>query len=284
MIPRPRAQGDQGKSPFRYPGGKASLLPTIYEALQACGKDTNAYAEPYAGGAGAAIELLALEAIEQIHLNDADVRIFAAWKAMIDQSEEFIDRLTMTDVTIDNWHVYNKIVNSPNTARDVFELGFATFFMNRTNRSGIILGAGPIGGYQQRGTWKLDARYYRATMIKRIQWLAQYQDRIFLTNHDGVDFIRSFSASRARRTFFFIDPPYVQAGKRLYLNAMDERKHRQLAKAIKNKPSINKWLMTYDNDPLIREIYGYAIAKECTIRYSLQTKRFADEIMISPHS
>ncbi len=279
---RPRPSGNEGKSPFRYPGGKAILLPEIYEAMANCEGPIARYAEPYAGGAGAAIQLLACEAVDRIYLNDADLRIYAAWKAMLDESYEFLERINSVELSIQTWRTMHEIVKSPQSAKNAFELGFATFFMNRTNRSGIVLGAGPIGGYGQKGKWKLDARFYRATIAKRIEWLAERREQIFVSNSDGVDFLRSFKSPAAKSTFFFIDPPYVQVGGRLYLNAMNEQKHRQLAAAIRGKPSIQNWLMTYDNHPMIHEIYGFARTEEFPIRYSLQTKGSAKEIMISP--
>lgn len=280
-LERPRPQGVVGKSPFRYPGGKAFLLPEIYAAIQSCNNPIVSYAEPYAGGAGAALELLALNAVEQIWLNDADPRISAAWYAILNESERFVDAIRDVRLTIQEWQKMSTLVANPTTAKDRFELGFATFFMNRTNRSGIIVGAGPIGGYEQSGEWKLDARFYRETMCARVEWIARHRDRITISEMDGVKFIRSFPAAKARQTFFFIDPPYVGAGKRLYLNSMTEEKHRQLAAAIKRKRSVENWLMTYDDDDLITEIYDFADITRFDIHYSLQNKRTSQELMIT---
>ena len=282
MISRPRPQGDCGKSPFRYPGGKAVMLPEIHAAICSSPNSISTYAEPFAGGAGAAIELLALGHVQKIVLNDADERIVAAWRAMLDESSRFIDRIRSIDLTIDTWRAMNQIVKYPKLANSNFDLGFATFFMNRTNRSGIVVGAGPIGGYEQSGEWKLGARFYRDTIAARIEWLAHHRTKIAITNLDGIEFLRSFRAERARSTFFFIDPPYVRAGSRLYLDAMNEKKHRKLAAAIRNKPSLMNWLMTYDDHPLIHEIYSYAQTDEFAIRYSLQKRGKTKEIVIRP--
>lgn len=281
-LKRPRPQGKVGKSPFRYPGGKAYLLPEIATAVQSSCPGITYYAEPYAGGAGAAIELLALGAVSKIFLNDADPRIAAAWQSILQESEGFVRMIQDVDLDIGTWRTYNEIVKNPHLADSMLQLGFATFFMNRTNRSGIVTGAGPIGGYEQSGQWRLGARFYRETMEKRVRWLAERQDQIEVTNLDGVEFIRSFKAQKARRTFFFIDPPYVGAGSRLYLNRMNEEKHTELAKAIRRKKSVLNWLMTYDDCPLIRSLYSDFSVESSPIRYSLQKKRTENELKISP--
>ncbi|MBX7540489.1 DNA adenine methylase [Qipengyuania sphaerica] len=279
-----RPQGGSGKSPFRYPGGKAVLTPKIYDALSCSDCEISGYAEPYAGGAGAAIELLAQNVVDRLYLNDADPRIFAAWNAILDHNSQFIDRIRDTEITIDNWRRMHQLVADPRTADSEFDLGFATFFMNRTNRSGIILGAGPVGGYEQSGKWKLDARFYRETMIKRVEFFADKREIIITSNMDGVKFLRSFKAPLARSTFFFIDPPYVTAGSRLYLNTMNEKKHRELSSALKRKKSIKNWMMTYDDHPLIHEIYSHAEVGSFPIRYSLQKKYNERELLITPRS
>lgn len=281
-LDRPRFQGSEGKSPFRYPGGKAYLLPEIQAAIRASGSDVKYYAEPYAGGAGAAIELLANGIVDKVLLNDADPRIFCAWQAMLTETDGFLALLRSAKLNLPTWHRYNAIVKCPDLATDELELGFAAFFMNRTNRSGIILGAGPIGGYAQEGKWKMGARYYPETMRKRIEWLAERRAQIRISNVDGVEFIRSFRAKKARRTFFFIDPPYVGAGGRLYLDTMTVAKHRELALAVRLKKSVRNWLMTYDDHPLVRDLYSDFSVAASPIRYSLQNKRTEFEIKISP--
>jgi len=281
-IKRPRPQGAEGKSPFRYPGGKAYLLPEIADAIRSSGAQISYYAEPFAGGAGAAIELLSLGAVNKVFLNDADPRIAAAWQAMLYESAAFIDLLQGASLSLETWHHYNDLVKNPSLANSKLELGFATFFMNRTNRSGIVLGAGPIGGYEQKGKWKLGVRFYRETMEKRVRWLAERRELIKVTNFDGVEFIRSFQARKARQTFFFIDPPYVGAGSRLYLNQMNIAKHEDLANTLRRKKSIENWLITYDDCLLIRDLYSGFSIQSSPIRYSLQNKRTENEVKISP--
>jgi DNA adenine methylase len=269
-------------SPFRYPGGKAFFANELHRALDALPGGSRIYLEPYAGGAGAAIRLLGANVVDLIYLNDADVRVYQAWRAITTENERFIEALLNTPVNLDSWFRYKHVVDNPLQANDEFELGFATFFLNRTNRSGIVRGAGPIGGYHQGGDWKLDVRFNRQAMVERVTWLGQNASRIILSNMDGLQFVKSTSNSiDLERSLYFIDPPYVSAGSRLYLNGMKARDHRILG-AYLCAGIIPNWIVTYDDCELIREAYRGAQIDRLEVLYSLQHKRLEGEILVRP--
>lgn len=271
------------QSPFRYPGGKAFLSEYLETQVLKMGVDRPEYAEPYAGGAGAAVKLLSADKVKRIRINDADLRIFSAWSAIVNETERFADKIDKTKIDIENWKKYSEIVKNPNLAKSHFELGFATFFLNRTNRSGIILGAGPIGGYGQAGEWKLDARFNKANLIKRVSWLGEKSHQITLSNLDGLAYLkRAGKAAYSKNTLFFVDPPYVGAGGRLYLNLMTEKKHRALGAYLENG-AIPHWIVTYDHCPLIEDIYSNSNRTNLNVVYSLQNKRNQRELLIRNH-
>ncbi|WKL57391.1 DNA adenine methylase [Asticcacaulis sp. ZE23SCel15] len=268
-------------SPFRYPGGKAFLSKYLADKLpDSTGKSH--YAEPFCGGAGAALVLLKSRHVTHLHLNDADIRIYSAWRAMLTETERFIDKLSTMPVTIENWYWASDLVKRGYQGEYDFDLGFATFFLNRTSRSGIILGAGPIGGYNQSGTWKIDARFNVEALAARIRWAGSVRDCVTLTNEDGLTFLhRSLTRTPLDLTLFFVDPPYVQAGGRLYLNAMNEGKHIALSDILQNT-LLQHWVLTYDDHPLIRSIYKDQKIVDLSVNYSLQNKRKEKEVLIEP--
>lgn len=269
-------------SPFRYPGGKAFLYKHLLSRLEALPTGDRHYAEPFCGGAGSAVILLKLDAVAKIHLNDADVKVHSSWRAILEETDRFAERILETPIDLETWYSCRKLVESANTYS--FELGFATFFLNRTSRSGIVLKAGPIGGYDQTGNWKIDARFNREALAERVRWLGSVQDRIALTNEDALTFLsRSASRLPIESTLFFVDPPYVTAGGRLYLNAMNEAKHIALSDLMQDG-SLPHWLLTYDDHPLIRNLYSAQQIQDLAVTYSLQSKRKENEVLIAAHA
>lgn len=273
-----------GTTPFRYPGGKAFLFSELQRRLSECEPTRPIYyAEPYAGGAGAAIRLLATSNVERIFLNDFDWRVFAAWSAMVNEPQRFVAKIMTIALDVQTWSEQRDIVYDADPSHsDPFDVGFATFFLNRTNRSGIIIGAGPIGGYEQTGRWKIDARFPRDALAGRVRWISEQKERIELSNEDGLSFLKRLVAARGSETFFFIDPPYVRAGSRLYMNAMSELLHLNLAKFLIHNEAMPHWVVTYDDNPLIRSAYGDASVDTLDVRYTLQKKRTAGELLITP--
>lgn len=267
-------------SPFRYPGGKSFLTGYLASVARRLPDSKDAhYLEPYCGGAGAALGLLAQNAVTKVHINDGDIRVYSAWRAILHENERFIRELDSRPVTIDTWHDCREIVSTPSDKYS-FDLGFATFFINRTSRAGIVLGSGPIGGYAQSGNWKIDARYYRDTIRKRLEWVGANAQKIELSNEDGIDFLKRKSEELfSVPTLYLIDPPYVKAGGRLYLNAMTELKHRELAKFLKAGHCKN-WVLTYDDHPLVRELYGECNMRKLHVNYSLRRTRKEAELMV----
>jgi len=186
-------------------------------------------------------------------------------------------------LTIEEWHRQRTICKHPGR-HSRFDVGFAAFYMNRCNRSGVLTGAGPIGGFEQKGAWRLDVRFSRKPLVERIQTLATMEERIHLSKLDAIDFLKSkLPRGRDRgKVFVYLDPPYVQKGQRLYLNAYVEKNHRQLARYITQQTTLH-WLMSYDDAALVRQLYAEQQLSSQPIRYSLQDKRTANELIIAPH-
>lgn len=269
-------------SPLRYPGGKGRLtnfLTSVLKSNECVGVD---YYEPFAGGSGAALQLLSNGTVNDIWLNDADPCIYAFWFSILNENKRFVDNILSTPLTIQEWQKQQNIYSNP-TAHSFFDVGFATFFLNRCNRSGIIVGSGPIGGYEQKGKWKLDARFNKKNLAARILSIGEYKKKIHVFNQDAIDFLitRLPKGPKRRQVFVYLDPPYLTAGRRLYFSFYKEKDHRQLAKYIVRQ-KILKWIMTYDNNEVIQEAYSSCREYLFSLRYSLQKKQKAQEMLIVP--
>ncbi len=270
-------------SPLRYPGGKGGLAKLLAIVLQINDCARCHYYEPFAGGAGAALRLLVDGIVGELFLNDADPCVYAFWVSALRETERFVDRILSIPLTIEEWRCQQAICFNP-TAQSTFDVGFATFYLNRCNRSGILVGAGPIGGYAQRGKWRLDERFNRENLVSRILQLSQYRDSIHIYNLDAIAFLRAKlpMGKRRRAAFVYLDPPYFTAGRRLYLNSYRERDHRALARYVLHQKKL-KWIMTYDDSEFIRQIYQPCEEYIFSLRYSLQKKQEAGELLIAPH-
>lgn len=263
-------------TPLRYPGGKTSLFAFFDTVIKKHEWQDITYIEPYAGGAGAAVSLLLLEKVNSIVINDYDPAIYSFWLAVKEHNAEFIDRVASTPVTVEEWERQKKIYKAADTS-DRLSLGFATFFLNRTNRSGI-LNAGPIGGKRQLGEWKIDARYNKQNLIEKIKLIGLYSDRITVLNEDGADVIERYA--KDSRSFFYVDPPYFVKGADLYLNAFKLKDHQKLANSL-NKHNKAKWLLSYDNEKDILDLYPDRQYRIFDLKYSAHhNSKVGSELMI----
>lgn len=235
-------------SPLRYPGGKARIAPFVGALLADQRPRPLRYVEPFAGGAGVALRLLFDERVDDIVINDVNPGVAAFWRALYDSTQNLIEMVHACQLTIDEWHKQHAIYQAADS--DDLTLGFATFFLNRTNRSGI-LGARPIGGLEQSGAWSLDARYNRSKLADRIQLLGRYASRVEICEQDGVDLVES--AAQEPRTFIYADPPYMVQGDDLYLDTFHSDHHNRLATALREATG---WLLTYDADPRVLALYN----------------------------
>ena len=262
-------------SPLRYPGGKATLAGFFESTIQALGLDKPTYVEPYAGGAGAGLELLLKDIVGMVVINDLDPAIHACWKAMIKDAESFLRLLTKTPLTVDEWKNQREVYRRRHDADvDPLALGFATFYLNRTSRSGV-LGAGVIGGFAQAGTYKIDARFDKAVLRARIEKLAELSAKIRVTKQDGAARLREYLPKD--NVFAYVDPPYVEKGSSLYMSAFKEEDHRELAKVLNGHANMN-WVLTYDVADLIKSLYKAREVSEFRLLYSAHLRGTKDEL------
>lgn len=262
-------------SPLRYPGGKGALADFLGPLIATQRPRCPVYVEPYAGGAGAALRLLRDEYVDEVILNDLDPGIAAFWRAVFNQPEEFIARIAETDLTIDEWHRQGVIYRS-GVGEDL-DLGFATFFLNRTNRSGI-LNARPIGGLEQTGKWLIDARFNRDNLGDRIRTISRYRTRVTLHERDGVELLHDL-VDDLPDAFYYVDPPYTDKGEELYLNDLAWHDHSDLAAVLTS--SRIRWLVTYNCDPRIPEqLYPDNRCVQFDIKHTAQKQHVGTEYAI----
>ena len=265
-------------SPLRYPVGKSKIAAFVKQII----KDNNlldgVYVEPFAGGAAVALSLLMDEYVSRIVINDKDRSIYAFWYSVLNETERLCQYIEETPVTMDTWRMQREIQSADNkNTVDLLSLGFSTFFMNRTNRSGIIK-AGVIGGFNQTGNYKIDARYKKEELIGRIRRIAAYADRIELHNEDAADLISRISNITPQNTIMYLDPPYYKKGRGLYMNYYNDSDHKTIRDVITNVNTI-RWIVSYDNSTFIKSLYEDFRSQEFYLNYSANNNGKGTEVI-----
>lgn len=264
-------------TPLRYPGGKGKLAAYVKSLLKANGLLDGEYVEPYAGGAAIALELLLHEYVSQIHINDVSRPIYAFWHSVLNRTDELCRLITDTRVTVRQWDLQKSVVTNP-ADHDDLAVGFATFFLNRTNRSGILNG-GIIGGRNQTGPWKIDARFNAPELAHRITAIARMGSRISLSCKDALKFLKSGSAKWPEKTLIYLDPPYYVKGRALYYDFYQPEDHAKVAAFVLENLKRQRWIVSYDNVDAIRALYPGVKRVTYDIGYSARSASKGSEVM-----
>jgi len=263
-------------SPMRYPGGKGKLSGYFKELFKQNRLYDCIYFEPYAGGAGVALSLLFNQYAQKIVINDFDLSIYALWFSIVNKTEKLCELISKTKIDINTWKEMKEI--NKTEKENILKLGFSTLFLNRTNRSGII-NAGVIGGLDQKGTWKIDARFNKEKIIERIHRIAKYKHSIEVHNMDAIELIKTHKLIQGENSFIYLDPPYYKKGKDLYLNYYNDDDHKNVLNCLENV-SPKKWVVTYDNIEYIKQLYKRYRVRDYSLSYCAYNYKNGSEIAI----
>lgn len=266
------------KTPLRYPGGKSMMTNFFIDLFKINDLHNVVYAEPYAGGAGAAINLLLSNSVDRILINDANIGIYSFWRYVVEENNRFSDLIQNCEVSIREWRRWKDVFKT--ATEPSFELGFATFFLTRTNRSGV-LNAGPIGGtteiQQAEAKYKIDCRFNRQNLSKKILEIGSHSEQIEISNLDALAFLQR--NNMREDLFVYLDPPYFRQGKSLYMDYYKQENHQSLADFLREM-ALFDWVLSYDNVPEIRMMYKSFPLYEFDLNYSVRTIRKGKELLL----
>lgn len=263
-------------SPLRYPGGKNKL--SAFIAKICIDNSINGhYVEPYSGGASVALFLLIEGFVEKITINDKDKSIYAFWHSVLYRTDELCELIEKAELNIQEWREQRAVqFNKDNV--DTLKLGFSTFYLNRTNRSGIIY-SGVIGGIEQNGNYKMNCRFNKVDLINRIKTISKYKSQISLYNLDALDLIDKIkSEAENSNIVFYFDPPYYLKASSLYLNHYDPEDHKKVSEKILGIKNL-KWIVSYDNVNEIKDLYVNCSKKQFAFKHTAYEVRQGREVL-----
>ena len=265
-------------SPLRYPGGKGKIYNRIKEIIENFNLKDKIYVEPFSGGCSLGIMLLSEKKIKSLIINDLDIHIYAVWHSILNECAELCNLITNTNIDINEWKRLKNIYDNYQ-GHTLLEIGFATLFLNRTNFSGILK-AGPIGGYSQKGKYKIGCRFNKESIISKIIAINKMRENISLYNLDANILIKNILSPIQENFFVNIDPPYVDNGAELYTNFYVDKDHIELSKVIKKYLKKCNWIITYDNHKSIKKLYKRFKQEKLEIRYSVSNHKCGEELII----
>ena len=268
-------------TPLRYPGGKARFAPLIAKVIADNELTGGHYLEPYAGGAGVALSLLVDGFVAHVHINDADPAIANFWRAATQMPDQLVAMVASEPVSMDAWHHWRAVMLGTVEA-SALERGFATLFMNRTNRSGILKG-GVIGGKAQAGEYKLSARFMRDQLCARLKLIGAYVDGIHVYEEDAHHLLLRCHKFLPTNSLVYLDPPYYVKGAGLYRNFYKHEDHALIAKLLGSQRFRRPWVVSYDNTQEIKEMYSYTTPYAYGLNYTAQRRYTGSEVMFFSH-
>ncbi|MPM48036.1 hypothetical protein SDC9_94757 [bioreactor metagenome] len=281
---------DRFPSPLRYPGGKLKISDYVKLLIQSNDLVGCSYIEPFAGGAAVALDLLYSGTVDRLILNDADYNLYAFWFSVLHCNKEFLEKVRKIEVTLEEWYKQSEILKADISTYSILEKGFATFFLNRCNRSGILK-AGPIGGKKQTSNWKIDSRFVKERLLARIEKVGSNSDNVEIHNLDAIDFLVKLNNENRfkEKHFVYLDPPYFQKGKELYLNYYNPEDHKILAEYLLANMKNEHWMVSYDKCDDIDAIYAGFRSSTQDLRYCVHNTRgkgtesvFYSDMLITP--
>jgi len=258
------------RSPFRYPGGKTWLIPTVRQWLKQEGKIVKELIEPFAGGAIVSLTAAFEKMAEHITMVEMDEEIAAVWEIILkDKNKWLAEKIYSFDLTHEN---VKTELDNPN--KKLQDIAFCTILKNRVFHGGILAkGSGMIkNGENGKG---ITSRWYPKTLRDRISAINYVKDKINFISGDAFDILEQNINNTI--AYFFIDPPYTIAGKRLYTYYdIDHERLFELTSKLKGK-----YMLTYDDTPEIRYLANKYDLKFRTIPMKTTLHFEKNEIIIS---
>lgn len=246
-------------SPLRYPGAKRQLTPVIENMIRANVPPPRLFVEPFCGGATTALHMAGRGIVDHVILADADPLVAAFWYVAAFDTSWLIGAMHAEPVTLDRWDWWR--LAEPRSRRDK---AMKCLFLNRTTFSGILHGrAGPIGGRAQASPYKIDCRFGKAGLERRLKAVGDLAATGRILDVWNLDWRETFQRLMQEYAHLsldelavYLDPPYVEKAPYLYEWSFESDQHEALARELAQATNF-RWLLSYDDNETIRTLYAH---------------------------
>lgn len=230
------------KSILRYLGAKDIDL-TEYGIEQ-----YKTYCEPFSGSFNTGIKLAESKYTGKIIYNDLDKEVYNFWDSLVENTDKVYNNYVKLNKeilnTLDNIQA-EEILKKHSQSEDKFERASAEYIY----RLCLTMKGLKVSGRLTEKTELIDM-YLTAELFK--------QQKIEINNLDYKDIIKKINKPD---TFLLVDPPYIncKSAKNYRCDSLNFN-HIELFKILNNFKGV--WLLTYNNDPIIKDLYSEYNIKE----------------------
>jgi DNA adenine methylase len=266
----------QLNSPLRYPGSKAGLVEWAERFLTETGRRGVQFVETYAGSAALSLNLLAKNVVTSVMLFERDPLLFSFWYCVFFRTDELIRLIDKFEVSLATRDELSWLRDLDYVCDDIVLMGYAGLMFNRTSFSGV-LHAGPIGGVDQKSRYKVDCRFNKVELVRRIRQLSEFRDRVSVFFGDALTALKDANNADNQSRVFYVDPPYYVQGRRLYRYSYGFSDHVELAEVL--AAAEFDWVLSYDDHPAIRHFYRAFALYEPVVRYSSKVPKNETELV-----
>tara|TARA_B100000965_G_scaffold208050_1_gene173856 strand:- start:400 stop:1275 length:876 start_codon:yes stop_codon:yes gene_type:complete len=253
------------KTPLRYPGGKSKAIKTLAQWYP---KVITEYREPFIGGGSIAIDITKANPDIPVWVNDLYVPLYNFWVQLRDRGEELSERVrhekqkTLDEgdpdkITAKAKELFNKYKAEIDTYDD-FEKAVAFFIMNKCSYSGLT----------ENSTFSQTASNSNFSLVGADK-LAKFSELIKNWKITNIDYSEVMKAKGYADTFIFLDPPYDIKD---FLYGKNREMHKSFDHdlfADNVSTCIHKFMITYNLNDRLLDLYKNYNLKEWKLRYSM---------------
>jgi len=272
-------------SPLRYPGSKRKLFNYLERISGHNNLSPQMLVEPFVGGGSVFLNFLSRHEKSKAIIADKDELVYSFWKILFAEPSYLINFIRKVRVNLKTFDRYRYISSHPKEFNRK-KLAEACLFLNRTSFSGILNNsAGPLGGREQKSIYKIDCRFGRENLIKKIKSISAFKNRVVVLPYnweETLKYVAEKDKYKDARLLYYFDPPFYKKADQLYRYHFDEASHKNLRdKLMKLK---QPWILSYDRAQEIRNLYSAFTRINVSMPYSINSpaKRLEKELIITP--